>query len=824
LTQIIFVYICGITTQLTNAMSRTLKIFLIVLGSLIVLALIAGGIGYYYLKSSFISFDYKDAMQDEPIPELTLDGYTFSDLNRNGELDLYEDFRVSLGDRVEDVLGQMTTQEKIRLLKGSGMNQMMRQTDPDDVITGVAGTILSIPRLGLPTFYLSDGPAGLRLSPPSNPEDIMYCTAFPIGTQLASTWDTELVEEVGRAMGNEVLEYGVDVILGPAANIHRNPLCGRNFEYYSEDPVLSGWIGAAMVNGIESNGVGTSVKHFVANNQETDRNKNNVIISERALREIYLKGFEIMVKNAQPWTIMSSYNKINGTFVSEDKRILTDILRDEWGFEGLVMTDWFGGDDAVAQVKAGNDLLEPGTKKQYDALKEAAERGELSKEDIDIAVSRILSIVLQSPKLQGYQFSFNPDLEAHAAITRRSAAEGSILLKNEGALPLKSNQTVALFGVRSYDLIVGGTGSGDVVEPYSVSLDQGLVNAGFSILDLTRAGYEAHKAKNPAAFEKLEGIQAMLDTRVPPEWIPAADTIAQAASASDLAIITIGRNSGEGYDRVEGEDFLLTDGEQQMIREISRAFQDLGKKVIVVLNIGGVIETASWKDQPDAILLAWQGGQEGGNAIADVLTGEVNPSGKLPMTFPVALSDHASNINFPQDGEVMDFQDFIFGSEEVTEMEWVKNKDYTRYEEGVFVGYRHFATTSVPVSYPFGYGLNYTTFDYQDIAMQMENDSIKVMVTVANNGNMAGKEAVQLYTAKPKSKVERPEKELRMFGKTAQLGPGASEVLQLIIPVSELAYWDEGKDGWVVEPGSYQIQIGASSADIRWTGEVSIPE
>lgn len=805
-------------------MNRPLKITLIVLGSLITLILLVGGVGYYYVKTSVISIDYKDPMQGTEIPVLTIDGYTFSDLNRNGGLDTYEDGRASLADRVEDVLGQMSLKEKIRMLKGSGMDQMLRQTSPDDMITGVAGTILSIPRLGLPTFYLSDGPAGLRLSPPSDPEEIMYCTAFPIGTQLASTWDISLVEEVGRAMGNEVLEYGVDVILGPAANIHRNPLCGRNFEYFSEDPVLSGWIGAAMVNGIESNGVGTSVKHFVANNQETDRNKNNVIISERALREIYLKGFEIMVKQSQPWTIMSSYNKINGTYVSEDKRILTNILREEWGFEGLVMTDWFGGDDAIAQIKAGNDLLEPGTKKQYDALKDAAETGELSEEDIDIAVSRILSVVLRSPKLKGYEFSFNPDLEAHAAITRQSAAEGTVLLKNNNALPLASNQTVALFGIRSYDMIVGGTGSGDVVEPYAISLDQGLANAGFSISEVTKAGFAAHKAKYPEAFVKQQGLQAMMNPVIAPEWLPSLDTVEMAEASADVAIVTIGRNSGEFIDRVEAGDFLLTEGELQMIDDVSRVFKAAGKKTIIVLNVGGVIETASWKEKPDAILLAWQGGQEVGNAIADVLSGKVNPSGKLPMTFPVALADHASSDNFPKDGKVNSFTGFLFDRDEVTEMEWIKNEDYTRYEESIFVGYRHFSTASVPVSYPFGYGITYTSFDYQDVSMTLQNDSIKVNMTIVNTGDHAGKESVQLYSAKPESPIERPDRELRTFGKTGLLEAGSSERIQLTIPISELAYWDEGENGWVVEPGDYDMHLGASSADIRWTGKVIVAQ
>ena len=354
-------------------MKKFLRITLKTLGIILAVLILGGLIGWWYLKSSFLDFE-DDYAEKKDFTELTIDGYTFLDRNDNGQLDIYEDDRASMDARVADVLAQMTLKEKIHLLKGSGMASGMGMVEPGEGIPGVVGTIVATPRLGIPTVNLSDGPAGLRIEPTREGEDrTFYCTAFPIATLLASTWNTALVEEVGQAMGNEALEYGIDVILGPGANIHRHPFCGRNFEYYSEDPLLTGKIGAAMVNGIESNGVGTSVKHFVANNQETSRNYTDARVSDRAMREIYLKGFEIIVEESQPWTIMSSYNLVNGTYVAESRNLLTGILRDDWGFEGLVMSDWFGGNDAVAMVNAGNDLLEPGTKKQWKALSKGSE-------------------------------------------------------------------------------------------------------------------------------------------------------------------------------------------------------------------------------------------------------------------------------------------------------------------------------------------------------------------------------------------------------------------------------------------------------------------
>ncbi len=809
-----------------HKMKKGFKITLKVVGILVLLLVVAGVGGWMYLKSSFLDFE-KDYVEKIDFNEISIDGYTFPDRNGNNKLDVYEDSRKPMGERVEDVLSRMTLEEKIHLLKGSGMASGMGKTEPGKGIPGAVGTIVPTPRLGLPTIYLSDGPAGLRIEPIREGEDrTYYCTAFPIETLLASSWNTDLVKEVGTAMGNEALEYGLDVILGPGANIHRHPFCGRNFEYYSEDPVLTGKIGAAMVNGIESNGVGASVKHFVANNQETNRNFNDAIISDRAMREIYLKGFEIVVKEAQPWTIMSSYNLVNGTYTSESEDLLTDVLRNDWGFEGLVMSDWFGGNDAAAMIKAGNDLLEPGTKLQWKALKTAHEDGSLSVEKIDISVRRILKLIFESKKMQNYKFGNNPDLKAHAAITRQSAAEGIVLLKNENTLPVERANNIALLGVTSFDFIAGGTGSGDVNEAYTISLEEGLTNAGYQVNAAAKNIYENHKNANPKSFKKPEGFEAMFKPYAPPEIVYTAEQLAQLASESDVAIYTIGRNSGEGGDRVENDDYLLSAVEKEMIEKTCVAFHKANKQVVVVLNIGGVIETNSWKAKPDAIVLAWQGGQEGGNSVADILSGKINPSGKLPMTFPLMLSDHASNANFPQDGEPMNIKEMmmnmIFGKDKVVEGQGEPNIDYTNYEEGIYVGYRHFDKAELAVSYPFGYGLSYTEFEFANLNSKVKNDTINVSVHVTNTGSTAGKEVVQFYVSKVKPTIDRPVQELKAFAKTQTLQAGETTEISIKIPVSDLSYWNEENSKWTLEKGVYSIRAGASSRDIRQSADIKI--
>lgn len=807
-------------------MNKKIKITLIVVVAIVVILFVLGAAGWSFFKSRFLDFEGEYAEKTE-FQTLFVDGYRFLDRNGNGSLDVYEDDRAAIDARVEDVLGQMTLEEKIHLLKGSGIGSASGVDNSPTAVPGAAGVIVPTPRLGLPTVYLSDGPAGLRIEPTrENETRTFYATAFPVGTLLASTWNTPLVEEVGKAMGEEVREYGLDVILGPGANIHRHPFNGRNFEYYSEDPVLTGHMGAAMVNGIESNGVGSSVKHFVVNNQETNRLENDVQVSERAMREIYLKGFELIVKHAQPWTIMSAYNKVNGAYISESSYLLTDILRGEWGFEGIVMTDWFAGSDPVAQIKAGNDLLEPGTLQQWQALLDAARSGELPMAAIDTSVRRILKLVLGSRKMLTLEYGNNPDLEKNARVTRESATEGMVLLKNDNALPLKSASKVALLGITSYDFIAGGTGSGDVNEAYTVSLEQGLVNAGFEIDELAKSLYLQHRQNHSEDFIKPEGLNAMFEPYLPPEMALTLEQLGQIVTGADAGILTIGRNSGEGGDRAEKNDFLLSDGERAMIAEASEVFKAVGKPLVVVLNIGGVIETASWNQWPDAILLAWQGGQEGGNSVADIISGHVNPSGKLPMTFPQSVTDHASDANFPKGAEPMTVADFFIflltGGDPKPQAEQIANVDFTRYEEGIYVGYRHFDKAGLDVSYPFGFGLSYTDFEYSDMTVSADSDAVRVELVVTNTGPTAGKEVVQLYIAKPDTTIDRPVRELKGFAKTSRLEPGASERIAVNIPRSEFRYWDEQRHRWRLEPGEYVVESAATSRDIRLTQSISL--
>ncbi len=610
---------------------------------------------------------------------------------------------------VDEVVEAMTLEEKAHLVVGTGMagfsgeNAVVGETRK--LVPGAAGTTYPIERLGIPSVVLADGPAGLRINPTRESDSqTYYCTHFPIGTLLASTWDQQLVEKVGEAIGNEVLEYGTDVLLAPALNIHRNPLCGRNFEYYSEDPVVSGKIAAAYVRGVQNNGVGTSVKHFALNNQETNRMANDAHVSQRALREIYLKGFEIVVRESDPWTVMSSYNYLNGIYTSENPELQTAMLRDEWGFRGMVMTDWFGGKDAVAQMVAGNDMLQPGTDKQYEMIVSGVKEGRLDEAVLDRNVKRILEMILRTPRFQGYRFSNKPDLEAHAAVTRQSATEGMVLLKNENeALPLSAGtKRIALLGCTSYDFIAGGTGSGNVNRAYTVSLLDGLKQAGYELDGELKTAYEQHiAAENERNRPDTTNRFAMFLPRPRPTemMIPAA-RLQALAKANDVALITLGRTSGEFLDRKKA-DFELTREEKALLNDVCRAFHAAGKKVVVVLNIGGVIETASWKNRPDAILCAWQAGQEGGNSVADVLSGKASPSGKLTMTFPVHFADAASSANFPIDMAAN--MDISNSGEKKNSL---KNVDYTDYEEDIYVGYRYFDTFGKEVSYPFGYGLS----------------------------------------------------------------------------------------------------------------------
>lgn len=720
-------------------------------------------------------------------------------------------------DSLDKVVAAMTLEEKAHLVIGTGMAGSSGEApvvgETRNLVPGAAGTTYPIPRLGIPAIVLADGPAGLRINPLREGDaNTYYCTHFPIGTLLASTWNTELVEQVGQAIGNEVLEYGTDVLLAPALNIHRNPLCGRNFEYYSEDPVVSGKTAAAYVRGVQSNGVGTSIKHYALNNQETNRMKNDVRVSPRAVREIYLKGFEIAVKESQPWTVMSSYNFVNGVYTSESKDLQTTMLRDEWGFKGMVMTDWFGGADAVAQMWAGNDMLQPGRPGQFEDIVEGVRSGRLSEADLDRNVRRVLELIVKSPRFKGYEFSNKPDLKAHAAVTRQSAVEGMVLLENNGVLPLASEiSRVALFGTTSYDFIAGGTGSGNVNRAYTVSLLEGLRNAGYAIdAELEKTYTKYIKEETERLNPKSDDPMAMFMPKIRAgEFVPSARLLDKMVRANDVAIITLGRNSGEFLDR-KVADFTLTEQESGMIEAVCAAFHKAGKKVVVILNVGGVIETASWKNLPDAVLLAWQAGQEGGNSVADVLKGVANPSGKLTMTFPVRYEDHASSRNFP-----IDMAFGMFGKDKDAEPQ--RNVDYTEYEEGIYVGYRWFDKQGLEVSYPFGYGLSYTRFEWSEASVKSSRGETAVSVKVTNTGKIPGKDVVELYVAAPQGELDKPVKELKAYAKTRELQPGESQLVTLKVKNSELASYDESASAWVTDAGHYDFMLGSSSRDIRAT-------
>ena len=738
-------------------------------------------------------------------------------------------------DNIDEVLKAMTLEEKAQLLVGGGSDDFVGSGamlgHQKKLVAGAAGTTVAIPRLGIPATVVADGPAGVHIDAHRDgTSQTFYATGFPIGTCLASTWNTELVEQVGRAIGNETLEYGIDVILGPGMNLHRNPLCGRNFEYYSEDPIVTGAIGAAVIKGIQSQGVGVSAKHFAVNSQETARTKVDERVSQRALRELYLKGFEMAVRQSQPWTLMSSYNIINGVYAQGNKDLLTTILRDEWGFKGIVMTDWIGKREQLPteqEVSAGNDLMMPGYAAQVGDIVQAVKAGRLDIKDVDRNVRNMLAYIVKTPRFKGYKFSNKPDLKAHAAITRQSSTEGMVLLKNgnpgvaEPVLPMRNLKTVALFGVNSYDFFSGGLGSGCVNVPYVVDMVQGLKNVGVATTPLLTEIYQNYvryaKAKlkadkNPMMWFLDQG-QPKLDE------IDISDRCVQhEVNEADAAIVTIGRQAGEGMDRQIDGEFNLTRQEQDMIFRVSDRFHAQGKPVIVIINSGSVMETASWRDRVDAILCAWQPGEEGGNSVADVLTGKANPSGKLTMTWPIAAADHPSTRNYPQDYDMYSYRE-MQGWES-----GIPNESFVNHEEDIYVGYRYFDTFRKQVAYPFGFGLSYTTFEFSKPVVKVSGDMVSVSITVKNTGSVSGKEVAQVYVSAPKGQIEKPLHELKAFAKTRELKPGESQVLTMQIAKRDLASFDEDGSRWMAEAGVYTFCIGSSVCDIKATATAKLTE
>lgn len=754
------------------------------------------------------------------------------DLNKDGMIQPYEDESLPINKRVADLLSRLSLEEKTTLLIGTGMGGIGETSgdgpvvgSTDYLIPGAAGTTTPLERFGITGIAMTDGPAGVRIKlKRENDPNLYYSTAFPTGMVIASSWDSSVAEQIGKAMGNEALEYGSDIHLTPAVNIIKNPLCGRNFEYYSEDPLISGLVGAALSNGVESVGITASVKHYAVNNSESNRMEVSANLSQRALREIYLRVFQIMLQHSNPKTFMTSYNKINGVYASADYDLLTTILRGEWGYKGLVMTDWFGGcgnmkdiasgkaqSIAPEQIKAGNDLLMPGLTIQKTDIIESVNSGKLSVEDLNVCVSRVLTLVFNSMRFKEYKYSDSPDIKAHTLIARKLAAEGMILLKNEAStLPLStSTNKVALFGVASYNLIPGGAGSGDVHRDYpksiSISLSDGLKNAGLT------TNSKLEKLYTPFVKKEIEKLAEEAKANMFPRFLNMEEmpvqrkTIEEMAKTNDIAIITIGRRSGESVDRKVIDDFLLTATEQELLSNVSEVFHAANKKVVVLLNIGSAIETASWKDKADAILLTWLPGQEGGNAMSDILTGKINPSGKLTVTFPVKYEDIPFADEFPG-----------------TPKDMPMNFDY---KEGIYVGYRYFDTFGVNTSYEFGYGLSYTTFDYSNIRISQPefNKEMYVTVDVKNTGNVSGREIVELYLSAPQGEIDKPSKELKAYAKTKLLEPGQSQTIYMRLNQNDLASFYPQYSAWVADKGVYKIQIGASSKDIRQTKEFILP-
>ena len=717
---------------------------------------------------------------------------------------------------IDDVVNAMSIEEKCHLVLGCGMH-----FNDEAKFPGTAGSTYAVPRLGIPATYCADSQQGLRMNANRDwDHHDYYPTDFVASMTLASTWDREAAFKVGKGIGNEVREFGLDWILSPAMNLIRNPLCGRNHEYYSEDPYLSGTIAAGYVRGVQSEGTAACPKHFIANNQETNRNSNISQVSQRALREIYLKAFEIMVKESDPWTIMTSYNKLNGPYALQNRDLLTTIVRDEWGWKGMYVSDWNAGDDAVAAMKAGNDMLQPGQDKQYQAILDAAKSGKLSMDILNANVKRILEYIVKTHNFKGYQYGNEPNLKAHAQIVREVGADGIVLLKNNGILPL-TGKRVALFGCTSYDWISGGSGFGGTsVGHYTVSLIEGMRSAGYEVYKPLISIYKQHIAsEEKRLFPNGRPPFSITPPARAEEKAFTAEEMNDAIDGSDVAIISLGRKSGEAADRSEA-DFYLKEGESQLIKTVSEAYHAKDKKVIVLLDICSPIDVASWQDQIDALVCTWQGGQESGFSVADVLSGKVNPSGKLPMTFQIKYGDAYADKNFPAnvDDKTLGAM-FMWGYDKdkaPEERNPEANIDYTNYEEDIYVGYRYFDSFGKDVAYPFGFGLSYTTFSYDNMNVSEAGGVYTVKVDVKNTGSRAGRNVVELFVAAPNSKkLNKPEKELRNYAKTKNLKPGETETITMQVKTEDLASFNEKASAWKTDAGDYTFMICSSANDIE---------
>ncbi|HMD87851.1 MAG TPA: glycoside hydrolase family 3 C-terminal domain-containing protein [Anaerolineaceae bacterium] len=656
-----------------------------------------------------------------------------------------------MSDRIHHIINRMTLEEKAALCTGATW-----------------WTTTPLEHLGIPEMIVSDGPHGLRRAPDahSSSPDSLPATCFPTAACTASSWDVELIHKMGEALAEECIALNVDVLLGPGANMKRSPLCGRNFEYFSEDPYLAGEMAASLINGIQSRGVGTSLKHYAANNQEFQRFSISSEVDERSLREIYLAAFEKAVKTARPWTVMCSYNKLNGSYASENYRLLTEILKNEWGFEGLVVSDWGAVHDRVAALKGGLDLEMPGPQKhRVKALVKAVRNGKLDEAILDESVRRILNIVYkakQTPKNGSF------DVEAHHELAHKVAAESMVLLKNNGLLPLKRQKRIAVIGHSAKKAHFQGGGSSHI-NPTKVAVP-------FEELKAQAGGAELSYADGYPSDDSFR--QDLIDEAV---------ANAQAANVAVLFIALPTYKESEGYDRA---DLDLTHQQVELIKAVSKA----QRHTVVVLNNGAPVVMDAWINDVSAVLEGYMMGQAGGIAIAEILFGKVNPCGKLAETFPHRLVDTPAYINWPGEaGEV-------------------------RYGEGLFIGYRYYDARQLAVLFPFGYGLSYTSFSYANAKASKNTfkdvEGVTVTVDVTNTGKVSGKEIVQLYVHDQKSGLVRPEKELKGFAKV-ELKPGETKTVSIPLDFRAFAYYHPAYKQWITENGDFDLLVAASAADIR---------
>lgn len=729
-------------------------------------------------------------------------------------------------DKVDETIKKLSLEQKARLLVGvGGCNSDISHYTP-----GAAGWTYEIAELGIPSINLADGPVGIRINPLPWQETVVtydenglpvpskfnsaensgdsqpaYCTAFPSTTALAATWNRDMARMQGEIMGDEARAYGVDVILSPGVNIMRNPLCGRNFEYYSEDPLLTGALASELIKGIQSKGIGTSLKHLIANNQQTGKKVNDARMTRRALREIYARPFEIVVRDARPWTVMGSYNYISGQPTQANRELMTTLLRDEWGFDGLALTDWTVWRPADGLINARCPLIMPGNEDRVQEIIKAVSDGKISQSQLDACVGDVLRLVARSISAGGWTAS-TPDLAAHATASRELAGESMVLLKNNDAvLPLPEDAKIALFGATAYKSIAGGTGSSNVNKSHIVDIDRGLTQAGYRINPSLAEVYRHYIAAQEAVLDNEtwgpDWMKISYHRTVIPEMniAGASALLKKQADENEVALVIIGRKSGETSDRGLAGDYNLSAEESSMIRSVCDAFHAVGKPVVVVLNVCGAMEMASWSSMPDAILMAWFPGQECGDAVADVISGRVNPSGRLPMTLPVAYDHNPSARNYPYLGQ-----------------QGGRNFDYTEYQEDIWVGYRYFDACGLPVAYPFGYGLSYTDFSYSDPKVSRRGAATQCSVTVTNTGDRPGKEVVALYVSAPESKsMLKPVAELRGFEKTRLLQPGESQRVTVTVGDADLASFDENQSAWVTEAGTYTARLGGHPGSYR---------